>query len=71
MRDETEKTIYGRKKANNLSTHGGSEGGIGCSWEEKTKAIGTSLRNSFTKLGCVSWNSIASVGLDCGNTHIR
>ena len=31
MRDETEKTIYGSKKANNLSTHRGSEGGVGCS----------------------------------------
>ena len=45
MRDETEKTIYGSKKANNLSTHGGSEGGVGCSWEEKAKAIGAPSRN--------------------------
>jgi len=31
MRDEIEKTIYESKKANNLSTHGGSERGVGCS----------------------------------------
>ena len=45
MRDEIEKTIYESKKANNLSTHGGSERGVGCSWEEKAKVIGAPSRN--------------------------
>jgi len=45
MKDETEKTIYESKKANNLSTHRGSEKEVGCSWEEKAKIIGAPSRN--------------------------